>query len=107
LRQATYRLTAPAGRIGRKANHAGRFSTGLTIVDQPFGSGHAPLLGFGAMVRASVDSGERILLNGLLYPTGAAIPPGQVAASKGAGLRRIFAKAGARPRASSSQATVS
>ena len=46
------------------------------VIDQPFGSGHAVILGFDAMFRAWVDSGERMLLNGALYPTGAAIPPG-------------------------------
>ena len=57
------------------------------VVDQPFGSGHALILGFDAMFRAWMDSGERILLNGLLYPTGAVIPGPSKQAGRRAGQR--------------------
>jgi len=45
------------------------------VVDQPFGSGHAVLIGFDPWYRAWTLQEERIVLNGVLYPTGSAIPP--------------------------------
>jgi hypothetical protein len=45
------------------------------VVDQPFGSGHAILIGFDPWYRAWTLQEERIVLNGVLYPTGSAIPP--------------------------------
>ena len=58
------------------------------VVDQPFGTGHAVMIGFDTMFRAWVDSGERIMLNAALYPTGAAIPPAKRKAA-GSGAEQI------------------
>jgi hypothetical protein len=44
------------------------------VIDQPFGSGHSVLLGFDAWFRAWTTQAERIVLNAVLYPAGAAIP---------------------------------
>jgi hypothetical protein len=45
-------------------------------VDQPFGSGHAIMLGFDPWYRAWTTEEERLVLNSLLYPAGTAIPAG-------------------------------
>jgi len=45
------------------------------VVNQPFGSGHAILIGFDPWYRAWTLEEERLVLNGVLYPTGSAIPP--------------------------------
>src|SRR5206468_12527268 len=45
------------------------------VVDQPFGAGHAILIGFDPWYRAWTLQEERLVLNGVLYPTGSAIPP--------------------------------
>jgi hypothetical protein len=44
-------------------------------VDQPFGAGHAILIGFDPWYRMWTTQEERLVLNGVLYPTGSAIPP--------------------------------
>jgi hypothetical protein len=44
------------------------------VIDQPFGSGHAIMLGFDAWFRAWTTQEERLVLNGVLYPSGSAIP---------------------------------
>jgi len=44
------------------------------VVDQPFGSGHAIMLGFDPWYRAWTTEEERLVLNAILYPTGTAIP---------------------------------
>ncbi len=44
------------------------------VVDQPFGAGHAIVLGFDAWFRAWTTQEERLVLNGVLYPAGPAIP---------------------------------
>jgi hypothetical protein len=61
--------------INANANLPGR----PAVIDQPFGSGHAIMLGFDAWYRAWTTQDERLVLNGILYPRGAAIPPGPVA----------------------------
>jgi hypothetical protein len=48
------------------------------VVDQPFGAGHAILIGFDPWFRAWTLEEERLVLNGVLYPTGSAIPPSSV-----------------------------
>jgi hypothetical protein len=53
---------------------AGRLPGRPAVVDQPFGAGHAVMLGFDAFYRAWRESDERIVLNAVLYPAGAAIP---------------------------------
>jgi hypothetical protein len=44
------------------------------VIDQPFGTGHAIMLGFDAWFRAWTTQEERLVLNGVLYPSGPAIP---------------------------------
>ncbi len=66
-----YQVNANANLPGRPA-----------VIDQPFGSGHAIMLGFNAWYRAWTTQDERLVLNGILYPHGAAIPPGPVAPSQ-------------------------
>ena len=63
-----YQVNANANLPGRPA-----------VIHQPFGSGHAIMLGFNAWYRAWTTQDERLVLNGILYPHGAAIPPGPVA----------------------------
>jgi len=46
------------------------------MIDQPFGSGRALLIGVNPFYRAWIDGEERLVGNGILYPTSAAIPPG-------------------------------
>lgn len=50
--------------INANANLPGR----PAVVDQPFGAGHALLLGFDAWYRAWTTEAERIVLNGVLFP---------------------------------------
>ena len=45
------------------------------VVNQPFGAGHAILIGFDPWYRAWTLEEERLVLNGVLYPTGSAISP--------------------------------
>jgi len=56
--------------INANANLPGR----PAVVDQPFGSGHAIMLGFDPWYRAWTTEEERLVLNAILYPTGTAIP---------------------------------
>jgi hypothetical protein len=65
------------------------------VVDQPFGSGHAIMLGFDPWYRAWTTEEERLVLNGLLYPAGTAIPAGQPA-SEASGVA-AHSRAAARP----------
>jgi hypothetical protein len=58
--------------INANANLPGR----PAVVDQPFGAGRAILLGFDAWYRAWTAQDERLVLNGVLYPKGSAIPAG-------------------------------
>ena len=44
------------------------------VVDQPFGTGHAILIGFDPWYRMWTMQEERLVLNGVLYPAGPAIP---------------------------------
>jgi hypothetical protein len=62
--------------VGANANLPGR----PAIIDQPFGAGHAVLLGFDPWYRGWTTGEERLVLNGLLYPAGAAIAPGAASA---------------------------
>jgi len=43
------------------------------VIDQPFGAGRAVLFGFDAWYRAWTQQEERLVLSGLLYPTGSSI----------------------------------
>jgi len=44
------------------------------VVDQPFGAGHAILIGLDPWYRMWTMQEERLVLNGVLYPAGSAIP---------------------------------
>jgi hypothetical protein len=63
--------------VNANANLPGR----PAVVDQPFGAGHAILLGFDPWYRGWITGEERLFLNGVLYPTGSAIPAGAASAS--------------------------
>jgi hypothetical protein len=56
--------------VNANANLPGR----PAVIDQPFGAGHAILLGFDAWFRAWTQQEERIVLNAVLYPAGTVIP---------------------------------
>jgi hypothetical protein len=58
--------------VNANANLSGR----PAVIDQPFGAGHAVILGFDAWFRAWTTEEERLVLNAVLYPTGSAIPAG-------------------------------
>jgi hypothetical protein len=58
-----YEINANAGLPGRPA-----------VVDQPFGSGHAIMLGFDPWYRAWTTQEERLVLDAVLFPAGTAIP---------------------------------
>ncbi len=45
------------------------------VVDQPFGAGHAILIGFDPWYRMWTMQEERLVLNGVLYPTGSGAIP--------------------------------
>jgi hypothetical protein len=62
--------------VNANANLPGR----PAVVDQPFGAGHAILLGFDPWYRGWVTGEERLVLNAVLYPTGSAIPTGTASA---------------------------
>ncbi|HXJ64044.1 MAG TPA: hypothetical protein VNN79_09845, partial [Actinomycetota bacterium] len=58
--------------VNANANLPGR----PAVIDQPFGAGHAIMLGFDAWFRAWTTQEERLVLNAVLYPAGSAIPSG-------------------------------
>ncbi|MBO0808331.1 MAG: hypothetical protein J2P32_08535 [Actinobacteria bacterium] len=58
-----YEVNANASLPGRPA-----------VVDQPFGAGHAIMLGFDPWYRSWTTEEERLVLNSLLYPAGGAVP---------------------------------
>src|SRR5262249_47264378 len=96
---------APAGDCGGPAGFGNCYgyevnaNTGLpgrpAVIDQPFGAGHAIMLGFDPWYRAWTTQEERLVLNGLLYPTGTVIPAGQ--SSSEAGRVTAHSRAAARP----------
>ena len=69
-----YEVNANASLPGRPA-----------VIDQLFGAGHAIMLGFDAWFRAWTTQEERLVLNGVLYPTGSAIPAGTTLLNRTAG----------------------
>ena len=77
--------------VNANANLPGR----PAVVDQPFGAGHAIMLGFDPWYRAWTTEEERLVLNSLLYPAGTAIPAGQ-SASEARGVT-AHSRATARP----------
>ena len=66
-----YQVNANANLPGRPA-----------VIHQPFGAGHAIMLGFDAWFRAWTTQEERLVLNAVLYPTGSVIPPTSASAEK-------------------------
>ena len=58
----------------RRRTRASRFPGRPAVVDQPFGAGHAILIGFDPWYRMWTMQEERLVLNGVLYPAGSAIP---------------------------------
>jgi hypothetical protein len=60
-----YEINANASLPGRPA-----------VVDQPFGAGHAIMLGFDPFYRAWNTEEERLVLNAVLFPTGTSVPTG-------------------------------
>jgi hypothetical protein len=56
--------------VNANANLPGR----PAVVDQPFGAGHAIMLGFDPWYRSWTTQEERLVLNALLFPSGAAVP---------------------------------
>lgn len=68
-----YEINANASLPGRPA-----------VVDQPFGSGHAIMLGFDPWYRAWTTQEERLVLNAVLFPAGTAIPAATVSSERGA-----------------------
>jgi hypothetical protein len=77
--------------VNANANLPGR----PAVIDQPFGAGHAVMLGFDAWYRAWTTQDERLVLNGILYPSGSAIPP--TAAPAEAALAAAHTEAPAAP----------
>jgi hypothetical protein len=45
------------------------------VVDQPFGAGHAVILGFDSFFRAWREQDERLILNAVLYPQDGLVTP--------------------------------
>ena len=74
---AAVRYAAPLKSLGysRSATGPGKLDGRPDVVDQPFGAGHAVMIGHDAFYRAWKESDERIVLNALLYPTGGVKPP--------------------------------
>ncbi|GAA5192643.1 hypothetical protein GCM10023322_52710 [Rugosimonospora acidiphila] len=56
--------------VNANANLPGR----PAVIDQPFGAGHAIMLGFDPWYRSWTVQGERLVLNAMLYPSGSASP---------------------------------
>ena len=85
--------TAPSAATARctssgstsNARGAGQLPGRAAVIDQPFGSGRALLIGVNPFYRAWIDGEERLVGNGILYPTSApvapAAPPKRVAAA--------------------------
>ena len=63
------------------ARGAGQLPNRPAMIDQPFGSGRALLLGTNPFYRAWIDGEERLVGNGILFPLGAPIAPNASAAA--------------------------
>jgi hypothetical protein len=64
--------------FSRNATGPGKLDGRPDVVDQPFGSGRAIMIGHDAFYRSWKELDERVVLNALLYPTTAALPPATV-----------------------------
>lgn len=90
-----YEVNASASLPGRPA-----------VVDQPFGSGHAIMLGFDPWYRSWTTQEERLVLNAVLFPAGTAIPAATASGERSAVRAHAAARAqpvpaGSRPPAAS------
>ncbi|MDO8187070.1 M14 family zinc carboxypeptidase [Conexibacter sp. JD483] len=67
---------APMRSYGFSVNALGSGQLGgrPAVVDQPFGSGRAVMFGFNPFYRSWKEQDERLVLNSVLYPLGAALP---------------------------------
>ncbi len=63
------------------ALNSGRLEGRPYLVNQPFGAGHNTLIGSNPFFRAWSASTQRLVLNGILYPNAAPIPPAAPAAA--------------------------
>jgi hypothetical protein len=88
-----YEIKANANLPGRPA-----------VIDQPFGAGHAIMLGFDPWYRAWTTEEERLVLNAILYPAGTVIPA-STASSESAGVQ-VHEQAAAQPVPAASRPTV-
>ena len=61
--------------FSRSATGAGKLDGRPHVVDQPFGAGRAVMFGHNPFYRSWKEGDERVVLNALLYPTTAALPP--------------------------------
>ena len=68
------------------ARGAGQLPGRAAVIDQPFGSGRALLIGVNPFYRAWIDGEERLVGNGILYPTSAPVAP--AAPAEGSSPRR-------------------
>jgi hypothetical protein len=64
------------------ASGAGKLDGRPAVIDQPLGSGRAIMLGFDPFFRAWKEQDERLVLNALLYPSGASLPATRSTASR-------------------------
>jgi hypothetical protein len=80
---AAVRYANPLRSLGfsRSATGPGKLDGRPDVVDQPFGAGRAIMIGHDAFYRSWKELDERVVLNALLYPTTAALPPAAVAQS--------------------------
>jgi len=67
-------VASDPGHYGYQTNGA-QLAGSPAVVDTPFGAGHAVVLGFNPYFRAWKEQDERLVLNAVLYPTGAALAP--------------------------------
>ena len=81
--------------FSRNATGPGKLDGRPDVVDQPFGSGRAIMIGHDAFYRSWKEVDERVVLNALLYPTTAALPPADGrSGAEGGGSGRAGERAG-------------
>jgi len=61
--------------FSRSATGPGKLDGRPHVVDQPFGAGRAVMFGHNPFYRSWKGGDERLVLNALLYPRTAAVPP--------------------------------
>jgi len=74
---AAVRYANPLKSFGfaQNALGAGQLPGRPAVVDQPFGAGHAIMVGFDSFFRAWREHDERLILNAVLYPDGPLVTP--------------------------------